>query len=57
MTCNSQIGIKEKTASLYTTLLDVSLGRADHPGPDKSRALRPHSGGGNTMRRWSIVRM
>jgi hypothetical protein len=40
---------EEKTASLYTALLDGRVISRDHPGQDKSRALRPHSGGGDTI--------
>ena len=47
----AQLDIKEKTASLYTALLDVVHSRFDHPGQDKSRALRPHSGDGDAMKR------
>jgi hypothetical protein len=42
--------VKEKTASLYTALLNVVRIRLDHPGQDKSRALRPHSEYGDTTR-------
>jgi hypothetical protein len=31
--------------------------RVDHPGQDKSRALCPHSGDGDTMRQRSIAYM
>jgi len=43
--------VEEKTASLYTALLDVLRSRFDHPGQDKSRALRPQSVVGDTMQR------
>jgi hypothetical protein len=46
-----QIDVEEKTASLYTALLDVLRTRLDHPGQDKSRALRPQSVVGDTMQR------
>jgi len=46
-----QMDVEEKTASLYTALLDVLRSRLDHPGQDKSRALRPQSVVGDTMQR------
>jgi hypothetical protein len=45
------INIEDRTASLYTALLDIALKVFDYPGQDKSRALRPHSGDGDTMGR------
>jgi len=49
--CPPRKDVKEKTASLYTALLNVGRVRLDHPGQDKSRALRPHSESGDTMQR------